>query len=155
MRRDPGQTLGDRLAHGWDATKAMMLLLEALGKGYYGPLKDNRQVDDAGGERPYQRVDSLAWSPAELGHGKPVKLKGVPNAHKVRLFRVEGSTHRTDWGVTNDPAQASTAATQQAGGCRWTIEQVHCEGKPVTGLERCPCHKARIHRTHSGCAFWV
>ena len=139
----------------WYATKEMMLLIESLGKVYYCPLKDNRQVDDSGGERPYQRVDSLAWSPAELVAGKTVKLKGFPKEHKVRLFRVEVSTHRTDWVVTNDPAQESTEATQQACGVRWKIEQLHREGKQVTGLERCQCRTARLQRNHIGCAFLV
>lgn len=139
----------------WYATQDRMLLIESLGKVYYCPLKDNRQVDDSGGERPYQRVDSLAWSPAELVAGKTIKLKGFPKAHKVRLFRVEVSTHRTDWVVTNDPAQDSTEATQQVCGFRWKIEQLHREGKQVTGLERCQCRTARIHRNHIGCAFLV
>ena len=37
----------------------------------------------------------------------------------------------------------------------WKIEQLHREGKQVTGLERCPCRKARIQRNHIGCAFLV
>jgi len=139
----------------WYATKDLMRFIEFLGKVYYCPLKSNRQVDDSGGERPYQRVDSLAWSPAELAHGKSIKIKGFPKAHKVQLFRVEVSTHRTDWVVTNDPTQDSTAATQQACGFRWKIEQLHREGKQVTGLERCQCRKARIQRNHIGCAFLV
>jgi hypothetical protein len=139
----------------WYATQEMMRLIESLGKVYYCPLKDNRQVDDSGGERPYQRVASLAWSPAELVAGKTIKLKGFPKEHKVRLFRVEGATHRTDWVVTNDPAQDSTEATQQVCGFRWKIEQLHREGKQVTGLERCQCRTARIQRNHLGCAFLV
>jgi len=43
----------------WYATKEIMLQIEKLGKIYYCPLKDNRQVDDSGGTKPYQRVDSL------------------------------------------------------------------------------------------------
>jgi hypothetical protein len=35
------------------------------------------------------------------------------------------------------------------------MEQLHREGKQVTGLERCPCRKARIQRNHIGCAFLV
>ena len=65
------------------------------------------------------------------------------------------STHRTDWVVTNDPTQDSTAATQQVCGFRWKIEQLHREGKQLTGLERCQCRKARIQRNHIGCAFLV
>ena len=139
----------------WYATKALMLLIDSVQKNYYCPLKDNRQVDDSSGAQPYQRVDALTWSPAELAQGKTIKIKGFPKDHQVRLFRVEVSTHRTDWVVTNDPTQASTEATQEACGFRWKIEQLHREGKQVTGVERCQCRKARIQRNHIGCAFLV
>jgi hypothetical protein len=39
--------------------------------------------------------------------------------------------------------------------CDYNIEQLHREGKQVTGLERCQCRKARIQRNHIGCAFLV
>ena len=39
--------------------------------------------------------------------------------------------------------------------CRWKIEQLHREGKQVTGLEACQCRKARIQRNHLGCALLV
>jgi hypothetical protein len=99
-----------------------MLFIESLSKLYYCPLKDNCQVDNAAGERPYARVDALEWSGYELAHGKRIKIKGFPKDHKVRLFRVEVSTHRTDWVVTKDSTQDSTEATQQACGFRWKIE---------------------------------
>ena len=54
-----------------------------------------------------------------------------------------------------DVTQDSTAATQKACGYRWKIEQLHREGKQVTGLERCECRKARIQRNHIACAFLV
>lgn len=143
------------LMDSWYATKGLMQFIESLQKIYYCPLKDNRQVDDSSGQRPYCRVDSLEWSDEERVHGKRVKIKGFPKDHQVHLFRVEVSTHRTDWVVTNDPTQDSTEATQQASGFRWKIEQLHREGKQVTGLERCQCRKARIQRNHIGCAFLV
>jgi hypothetical protein len=143
------------LMESWYATKALMLLIESMQKVYYCPLKDNRQVDDSGGQRPYGRVDALSWNASERVQGKRIKIKGFPKDHKVRLFRVEVSTHRTDWVVTNDPTQDSTAATQQVCGFRWKIEQLHREGKQLTGLERCQCRKARIQRNHIGCAFLV
>ena len=37
----------------WYATKEIMLHIEKLDKIYYCTLKDNRQVDDSGGARPY------------------------------------------------------------------------------------------------------
>jgi hypothetical protein len=73
----------------------------------------------------------------------------------VQLFRVEVSTHCTDYVVTNDPAQDSTEATQEVCGFRLPIEQLHREGKQVTGLERCQCRKARIQRNPIGWAFLV
>jgi len=139
----------------WYATRDLMLFIESLRKFYYCPLKDNRQVDDSGGTQSSRRVDSLTWSTETLAHGKTIKIKGFPKDHKVRLFRVEVSTHRTDWVVTNDQTQDATEATQEACGFRWKIEQLHREGKQVTGLERCQCRKARIQRNHIGCAFLV
>lgn len=139
----------------WYATKDLMLFIESLHKHYYCPLKDNRQVDESGGAHPYQRVDTLIWSAAERSQGKTIKIKGFPKDHKVRLFRVEVSTHRTDWIVTNDLTQQSTVATQEVCGFRWKIEQLHREGKQVTGLEGCQCRKARIQRNHIGCALLV
>lgn len=139
----------------WYATKDLLLYIEALQKLYYCPLKDNRQVDDAGGQRPYQRVDALAWSDLERARGKRIKIKGFPKDHHGQLFRVVASTRRTDWIVTNDPAADSTDATQAVCDGRWKIEQLHREGKQVTGLERCQCRKARIQRKHIACAFLV
>jgi hypothetical protein len=88
----------------WYATKDLMLFIDALHKIYYCPLKDNRQVDDSGGQEPYRRVDELAWTNHEWEHGKVIKIKGFPKDYKVKLFRVAVSTHRTDWVVTNDLA---------------------------------------------------
>lgn len=139
----------------WYATKDAMLYIEQLGKVYYCPLKDNRQVDDSGGAAPYRRVDSLDWTEKERKHGKVVKIKGFPKDHKVKLFRVVLSTQRTDYVVTNDLAQDATQAAQDACGTRWKIEQFHRETKQLTGLEGCQCRKARIVRNHIGCAILV
>lgn len=89
-------------------------------------------------------LDVLDWNPDELVRSKAIKIKDSPRDHKVHLFRVEVSTHRTDWVVTNNLAQNSTEATQQACGFRWSIEQLHRESKQVTGLECCQCRKAYI-----------
>lgn len=139
----------------WYATKKVMLLIESLNKQYYCPLKNNRQVDDSCNVKSYQRVDSLEWNQQELDLGKTVKIKGFPKEHKVKLFRVEVSTHRTDYVVTNDLTQDSTEATQKACRWRWRIEQLHREGKQLTGWEKCQCRKARIQRNHIGCALLV
>jgi hypothetical protein len=99
-------------------------------------------------------VDALDWDDEALTHGKRIKIKGFPKDHKVHLFRVEVSTHRTDFVMTNDLTQDATEATQEACGFRWKIEQWHREGKQVTGLARCQCRKARIQRNHIGCGFF-
>jgi hypothetical protein len=143
------------LMDSWYATKDLMLFIEDLHKIYYCPLKDNRQVDDSGGNQPYRRVDSLVWSDGEKQQGKVVKIKGFPKEHKVKLFRVVLSTQRTDYVVTNDMAQNDTQAVQQVCGLRWKIEQFHRETKQLTGLEGCQCRKARILRNHIGCAILV
>jgi hypothetical protein len=139
----------------WYATKKIMLLIQSLNKQYYCPLKNNRQVDESIGLKSYQRVDSLEWDNQELNQGKTIKIKGFPKEHKVKLFRVEVSTHRTDYVVTNDYTQNSTEATHQTCGFRWRIEQLHREGKQLTGWEKCQCRKARIQRNHIGCALLV
>jgi hypothetical protein len=66
------------LMDSWYATKDLTLFIESLQKFYYCPLKDNRQVDDSGGERPYQRIDSINWIEVELHRGKQIKIKGFP-----------------------------------------------------------------------------
>jgi hypothetical protein len=139
----------------WYATKDLMLVIESFQQFSYCPLKANRQVDDSRGQQPYQRVDTLSWTAAELAQGKCVKIKGFPKAHNVQLCRVVVSTHRTDYVVPNALAQAATAATQEACGFRWKIAQLHREGKQATGLEHGQCRKARIPRNHIGCALLV
>jgi hypothetical protein len=100
-------------------------------------------------------VDSLAWTAAELAHGKRIKLKGFPKEHKGHLFRVAVSTHRTDSIVTHELTQDSPAATQEVWGFRWKIEQWPRAGQQLTGLERCQCRQARIQRNPIGCALLV
>jgi len=143
------------LMDSWYASKDMMLQIERLGKIYYCPLKDNRQVDDSGGAKAYQRVDSLSWTKNEEQHGKPVKIKGFPGSHKVKLFRVVLSTQRTDYIATNEMEQDNVEVVQDVCGFRWKVEQFHRETKQLTGLEGNQCRKARIVRNHIGCAILV
>lgn len=143
------------LMDSWYATKEIMLQIEQLGKIYYCPLKDNRQVDDSGGAKPYQRVDSIEWSKTELEQGKVIKIKGFPALHKVKVFRVVLSTERTDYIVTNEMAQDNVQVVQDVCGFRWNVEQFHRETKQLTGIEGNQCRKARIVRNHIGCAILV
>ena len=152
QRQLPFQTV---LMDSWYATKEIMLDIERRGKRFYCPLKSNRQVDDSGGERPYQRVDALGWSEQELAHGKRVKVKGFPGDYQVKLFRVVVSSHRTEWIVTNDLSQDSTQGAQEASAVRWKVEEFHRESKQLTGIESCQCRKGRIQRNHIACALLV
>lgn len=114
----------------------MMLFIESLHRCYYCPLKDNRLVDDSCGVNPYRHVDSLIWDEYELAHGKTIKIKNFPKMHKVQVFRVVVSTHRTDFVVTNDLSQDSTSGTHQVCGWRWKIEQFHREAKRFIVLSK-------------------
>src|SRR5215207_3130444 len=98
-------------------------------KTFYCPLKSNRQVDDSGGEKPYQRVDELDWSQKEFKKGKLIKIKGFPKEHKVKLFRVVVHSRRTEWIVTNDLSPDSAHEAREVRGVRWTIEEFHREAK--------------------------
>ena len=143
------------LVDSWYATKESMLFIESLKKVYYCPLKDNRQLDDSMGERHDSRADALLCTLLDLERGKVVEIKGFPNGHKVKLFRVADSTIRTDYVATNELSQNSTKAGQDACALRWKIEQFHREVKQVTGIEKCQCSRARIQRNHIACAVLV
>jgi hypothetical protein len=135
----------------WYATKELLMLIEELGQRFICPIKANRLVDDSDG----QRVDELSWSEQEQRQGKRIKIKSFPKGHRVKLFRLVVSTHRTDWIVTNDPTRNSTDAVQQACSMCWKIEQLHRELKQLTKIEKCQCRKAKIQRNHTACAMLV
>jgi hypothetical protein len=154
-RTDKGLPFRGVLMDSWYAERKLMLHIERLHKVYYCPLKDNRQVDETGGEHGYQRVDSLTWTEPETQQGKLVHLKTFPKGHQVKLFRLVLSPKRTDYIATNDFTQNSTQATQEVCGLRWKIEQFHREGKQTTGIEGCQCRLARMQRNHIACAILV
>ena len=140
----------------WYATRQFMLHIERSGKLYYCPLQDNRQVDEGDGAMiDYRRVDALMWSAAERVDGKTVHVKDFPKGHRLQLFRLVVSTDRTDYIVTNDVTQHSTADTREVCAIRWKIEQLHREVKQVTGLEGCQCRTSRIQRNLMACAMLV
>jgi len=132
-----------------------MLQIKKIGKIYYCPLKDNRQVDASGASKPYQRVDSLAWTKEEEQQGKVIKIKGFPAEHKVKVFRVALSTQRTDYVVTNEMEQDNPEVVHDLCGFRWQVEQFHRETKQLTGIEGNQCRRARLVRNHIGCAMLV
>lgn len=139
----------------WYAARPLMRTIEELGKIYYCPLKENRRVDDSDATRPHCRIDQLSWSEAEQAHGKRVHVKDFPKGHRVKLFRLVLSAERTDYVATNDLAQDSAQAAQEACGLRWKIEQFHREAKQTTGIEGCQARRQRIQRNHIGCALLV
>jgi hypothetical protein len=143
------------LMDSWYAERKLMLHIERLKKVYYCPLKDNRQVDETGGEGGYQRVDRLTWTDVEQTQGKVVHLKTFPKGHQVKLFRLVLSSKRTDYVATNDMSQDSTHDTQQVCALRWKIEQFHRETKQCPGIEGCQCRLSRIQRNHIACAILV
>lgn len=142
------------LMDSWYATTKLFKWVAAAGKIFYCPLKSNRLVDEAGGQG-YEPVACLAWSAADVAHGKTVKVRAMPKDSKLKLFRVLVNTHRTDYLVTNELTQNNTAAAEAESGVRWTIEQFHREAKQLTGLEACQCRLARSQRNHIGLALRV
>ena len=96
------------LMDAWYASKSLLLYIESLNKTYYCPLKCNRLVDDSKGSKPYQRIDTLHWTPAEDRSGKRLKLHKFPKHHKVKVFRV-ASSRRTDYVATNDLSQSDVS----------------------------------------------
>lgn len=109
----------------WYASRQFMLHSERNGKIYYGPVQDHRQVDEGDGTvATYQRVDSLTWTEEEKACGKTVHVKDFPKGHRLQLFRLVVSPDRTDYVVTNDMTQYSTADTQRVGAIRWKTSAV-------------------------------
>ncbi len=143
------------LMDSWYATRELMMLIDGMGTLFYCPIKSNRLVDDSGGESPYQRVDALEWSEGERDRGKLIKIKEFPKEFRVKLFRVEVSTDRTDWVVTNDLSCPLTRDAQEVSAVRWKVEEHYRESKGVTGVEECQCRKGRIQRNHIACALLV
>lgn len=143
------------LIESWCATKEIMLAIDQLRKIFYCPLKVNRQVDDCGGARPYQRVDSLEWKKGEKRHGKAIKVKGFPGTYKVKLLQVVLSTQHTDSIVTNERTQDSVEVAQEECSFRWKFEQCHCKTKQLTSFAGCQCRKARVVCNLIGCAILV
>ena len=152
-----GVLFGFVLMDSWYATAELMKLIISKHKVFYCPLKANRKVDDSDAKEPYRAVNTLTWSRQELAQGKLIKLHKFPLDIKVKLFRVEVSTDRTDWLITNDLSQSSTVAAQQESSNRWKIEQLHREEKQLTGIAKCQCRLNRSQRNHIAAAslVWV
>jgi hypothetical protein len=136
------------LMDSWYATVDIMKYLIKEEKTFYCPIKSNRKVDDSGGKESYKPVEELQWKAEELKQGKLVKLHQFPLDKKMKLFRVEVSTHRTDYIVTNDAQQNNVEAVKEISSLRWCVEQLHREEKQLTGIEQSQCRLARAQRNH-------
>jgi Transposase DDE domain len=136
------------LMDSWYAVTELMVHIDDFGKIYYCPLKNNRKVDDSGGQKAYRAVSTLQWDQTELEHGKLVKVHKFPKNMKVKLFCVPVSTNRTDYVVTNDLTQGSADGVRKASAIRWKIEEFHRELKQTTGIEKCQARKQRSQRNH-------
>jgi Transposase DDE domain len=139
----------------WYATHKIMQHVDSLGKHYYAPLKDNRNVTKISSPTSYQAVSKLQLSEEELTNGTEIHIKGFAKDKHVTLFKLTVSTNRVNYIVTNDKSQKSSKAAQDAFGFRWVIESMHREIKQLTGIENCQCRKQRIQRNHISCAFLV
>jgi hypothetical protein len=139
----------------WYAAVRIMKAVSELKKIFYCALKSNRLVSRVDQRYDHIQVTKLSWNETELRNGIRIHLnKSSPNYH-VQLFRIDVSTHKTEYVTTNDLTQKDTNNVQKAYGYRYTIEQLHREVKNVTGIERCQCRKQRIQRNHIACAFLV
>ena len=151
VKRLPFRTV---LIDSWYASMNVIKAIEALSKVYYAPLKRNRLVSTSV-KTPYQRVETLTWTPAEATAGKLVHINKFPKGHEVKLFRLASDSGRTEYIATNDLSQSDVEATQQNCRLRWKIEQLHRELKQTTGIGECQCRKHRAQRNHIACCLWV
>ena len=143
------------LMDSWYATSALMMRLIKERKIFYCPIKKNRKVNDQGLLHPYIPAEELCWNKTEWKEGKMVKLYRFAAEAKVKLFRVEVSSHRTEYIVTNEMTQSDVEVAQKVSGQRWKIEQFHREEKQLTGISQCECRKNRSQRNHIACAVLV
>lgn len=143
------------LMDSWYASQQLMALIDNLGKIYYCPLKKNRLVDDTGGAEKYKQVQALIWSQLDIETGKIIKIKKFPKEKKVKLFRVNISSDKTEYIATNDLNQISTTSVREICKIRWKIEEFHREIKQLTGIDKCQCRKAIIQKNHIDCSLLV
>jgi Transposase DDE domain len=144
----------------WYSEMELLKKIEGYGKIYYCTIKGNRKVCEQtsfiqGEQASYLRADEVLWSSTEEASGKLVHLHKFPKGHTVKLFRLVLSDKRTDYLITNEVAQHSTQAAQEAFRPRWYIEQLHREVQQLTGIDQCQARLARIQRNHIACAFLV
>ena len=132
-----------------------MAHIDSLNKIYYAPLKANRNVTKVSSDKKYQHINMLSISDYEKKNGTLIHVKGLPKDMDVTLFQFTISTNRVDYIVTNDKIQKTGQTLQDAYSMKWVIENMHCEIKQLTGIEKCQCRKQRIQRNHIACSLLV
>lgn len=135
----------------WYATEDLMLYVNNLGKIFYCPIKVNRliKLED---EDEYKAVREYEWDKSSLNSGININLKGTKMG-LLKLFKVEASTSKINFVVTNSPYQQSTEHATNISAKRWKIEQAHRELKQLTGIEKCQARSAQAQKTHIICAI--
>ncbi len=137
----------------WYATDFLMKEIDRLGKLFYCAIKSNRLASPVDQKYDYKQVKEFEWSEEEQKKG--IHFRRWSQFKHLQLFRIQVSSNRTDYIVTNDLAQLDANATQKEYGIRFMIEQLHRELKQTTGIDQCECRKGRIQRNHIASAFLV
>jgi SRSO17 transposase len=135
----------------WYATQKMMSWIDDQGKIFYCPIKKNRQIKLEGAEN-FISVNDYEWSQGALSSGIYVQLKD-DKKKVLRLFKVEASTSKTNFVVTNSPHQQSTEHATNISAQRWKIEQAHRELKQLTGIEKCQARSGNAQKNHIICSI--
>jgi hypothetical protein len=135
----------------WYATQKMMSFIDVRGKIFYCPIKKNRQIKPEGQEN-FTSVDNYEWSQSDLNRGIHIQLKD-DKKQVLQLFKVEASTSKTNFVVTNSPNQQSTEHATNISAQRWKIEQAHRELKQLTGIEKCQARSAEAQKNHIICSI--
>ena len=139
----------------WYATARLMLFINDHKKIFYCPMRKNRLAKHTDIDEKYHPLRDFKWTDNELQEGKFIRLKGMPEHLKTKLFSVAISSNRTDFVITNDNSQNCADDTKKICALRWYVEQFHREIKQLTGIEKCQCRKQRIQRNHIACAIHV
>lgn len=135
----------------WYAVTQILLWLDDLGKTYYCPIKSNRLVSDynlEGKPEPYVPVSKLEWTKENLESGRLMKINKFPKRKPVKLFRIDISTDKTEYVITNNISLNFSGDCRDEAAVRWKIEEFHRQIKQTTGIEKCQCRKNRSQRNH-------
>ena len=139
----------------WYATTLVMQKITDWGKVFYCPIKSNRLVSEVESKYHHIPVSEVIWNDQTIKNGKTIHLNGFPANSHLQLFRIETSTSRTDFIVTNEKLEITDDAVQDEYDIRWKVEELHRELKQLTGVEKCQCRKQRKQRNHIACAYLV